>query len=230
VKSHFERYLAPNSTIEDIWFEINKVPLKWQIPFGVLVDNLLISDYEIPIHIIAHSRSFPDNQLIRFKGMDSLKFQFMNSLKEANTIKYSSSNEVLNLPTQETMKLFEIVFNDGIKMLREYNQINHRFLGDNIDNLKKLPIKLIFGQTEVILNKPLAIYTEKENYLSYYAEYSLGSFLRDNLASGIYEMLVENTRIIIHGVEIDLRLPVLFLYMNFAYMDNYLYITFANKK
>lgn len=60
----------------------------------------------------------------------------MNSLKEANTIKYSSSKEILNLPTNETMRLLEIVFNDGIRMYREYWDINKKYIDTSTDLIK----------------------------------------------------------------------------------------------
>jgi autophagy-related protein 5 len=93
-------------------------------------------DYEIPIHIIVHFRLFPDNSLVRFKGVDSLKFNYMNSLKEANTIKYSSSKEIMNIPTNETMKLLNVVFSNGNKMFREYWDLNRKFIDNNLDSIK----------------------------------------------------------------------------------------------
>ena len=44
-----------------------------------------------------------------------------------------------------------------------------------------------------------------------------------------YELIKEKMKIIIHGVEIDVSLPILFVYLNFAYMDNFLYITLITK-
>jgi len=107
------------------------------MPFGVLVDTIIREDsYELPVHIIAHFRSFPENQLIKFKGRDSIKFCYMNCLKESNTIKYGSSKEVLNLSTSETMKLIEIVFTDGKKMFKEFCDINKKICELDFENLK----------------------------------------------------------------------------------------------
>ncbi len=106
--------------------------MKWHLPFGVLIDNIFSTsdNYEIPIHIIAHFRSFPETQLIRYKGRDSFKFQYMNSIKESNTIKFGSNKEVLNLSTSDTMKLFEVIFSNGKKMFREFWEVNKKFEGD----------------------------------------------------------------------------------------------------
>lgn len=100
------------------------------------MDNLLNLNYEVPISVIVHFRNFPENNLIRFKNIDSLKFQYMNSLKEANTIKFQSAKEILNLGTNETLKLFDIILNDGYKSFREYWDINKIFLDNALTSLK----------------------------------------------------------------------------------------------
>ena len=51
----------------------------------------------------------------------------MNSIKEASTIKWGSSSDVLNLPTNETLKLLNIVFNNGDKLMNEFYEITKRF-------------------------------------------------------------------------------------------------------
>lgn len=51
------------------------------IPFGVLIDNIIGLDYNLPIYIIVHFKGLPDN-VIEYKGKESLKFYYMNSLKE----------------------------------------------------------------------------------------------------------------------------------------------------
>jgi hypothetical protein len=60
----------------------------------------------------------------------------MNTLKEACTIKFLSSKEVLNLSTKETLKLLDVVFNNGIRMFRDYWEVNKLFLDDNFENIK----------------------------------------------------------------------------------------------
>lgn len=128
--------MPPNTTNEDIWFEINKIPLKWNIPFGSLIDSIMQKNYELPINITVHFSSIPEEKIIRFRKIDSLKSAYINSLKEAITIKYGSSEKVLNLPTNETNKLLDIITNDGLNMLREYNDINRYFFDDDLKSIK----------------------------------------------------------------------------------------------
>ncbi len=127
IKQHYEKYLPPNCINEDIWFEINKIPLKWNIPFGALLDSIIQKNYELPINITVHFSSLPEDKILRFKKIESLKSTYLNSLKEAMTLKYGSSEKVLNLPTNETNRLLDIIINDGCRMLREFNDINKSF-------------------------------------------------------------------------------------------------------
>ena len=128
--------MPPNTTNENIWFEINKIPLKWNIPFGALIDSIIQKNYELPINITVHFSSLPEEKILRFKKIESLKSAYLNSLKEALTLKYGSSEKVLNLPTNETNKLLEIITNDGNKMLREFNELNRAFFDVDLRLIK----------------------------------------------------------------------------------------------
>lgn len=98
--------------------------MKWNIPFGALIDSIIQKNYELPISIIVHFSSLPEEKVLRFKKIDYLKSAYLNSLKEALTLKYGSNDKVLNLRTNETNTLLDIITSDGVKMLREYNEIN----------------------------------------------------------------------------------------------------------
>ncbi len=133
VKKHFEKFLPPNTRNEDIWFELNKVPVKWNLPLGVLLDNIHF-EYDLPIHFIVHFTGLKEDAVIRYRNPDSLRFYYINSLKEANTIKYGSSKYILDLPTEKTMRLFEIVNGNG--SYKDFWEINKKFVDDNLDKLK----------------------------------------------------------------------------------------------
>ena len=48
------------------------------------------------------------------------------------SLKYGTSEKILNLPINETNKLFDIICNDGVKMIREYNEINRNFFDTDL--------------------------------------------------------------------------------------------------
>lgn len=55
--------------------------------------------------------------------------------------------------------------------------------------------------------------------------FSVENYLSSVFPAATYQMIRDRMYVLVHGVEIDLNLPVLFVYQNFAYMDGHLYIT-----
>lgn len=96
----------------------------------------------MPVKVTVRFRLFPEEMLIKYKGAETLKFYTMNSLKEvrvikkkANTIKFGSSKEVLNLGSEESDKLLH-TFLDISSNFEEYWKINKKFLDLYLDNIK----------------------------------------------------------------------------------------------
>ncbi|KAK9284594.1 hypothetical protein L1049_023770 [Liquidambar formosana] len=79
IKPHFSSALPPG--VDTIWFDYKGLPLKWYIPTGVLFD-LLCAGPERPWNLTIHFRGYPGNILIPCEGEDSIKWSFINSLKE----------------------------------------------------------------------------------------------------------------------------------------------------
>ncbi|MBA0785966.1 hypothetical protein Gotri_025726, partial [Gossypium trilobum] len=82
IKPYFSSTLPPG--VDTIWFDYNGLPLKWYIPTGVLFD-LLCPEPERPWNITVHFRGYPGSVLIPCEGEDSVKWSFINSLKEVST-------------------------------------------------------------------------------------------------------------------------------------------------
>ena len=83
---NFENFIPTN--FPDIWLEYNNIPLKWQYPLGVIVDSLGINIENGPVPIIFHVRQIPDDKVLKYTSLDSLRYYYINSLKEANIIKF----------------------------------------------------------------------------------------------------------------------------------------------
>nr|XP_023915575.1 autophagy protein 5-like [Quercus suber]POF25656.1 autophagy protein 5 [Quercus suber] len=82
IKPHFSNALPPGSP-DTVWFDYNGLPLKWYIPTGVLFD-LLCAEPERPWNLTVHFRGYPSNILVPCEGEDSVKWSFINSLKEVS--------------------------------------------------------------------------------------------------------------------------------------------------
>lgn len=209
----------------DIWLTLNKTPIKWNIPFGVIVDSLVKDRLDLPLLITAHFRNFPESFLVKYKTKDSFRFYYLNNIKEACTLKNGSAKEVFNLSTKDTNKLIDYVMNPN-KVNFNYYEIEKKILeGDeNILN-RRFPVKFIFDKTDVVLTKPFIIDDEDLIYLSF-KYFVLGNFEKQTA-----EMILSKdlSTVIVNGTEIDFNTPMLFLLANFTYLDMFLYIIINEK-
>ncbi|PWA50764.1 autophagy protein Apg5 family [Artemisia annua] len=116
--------------VDTIWFEYKGLPLKWYIPTGVLFD-LLCAEPERPWNLTVHFRGYPGNILIPCDGEDSVKWSYINSLKEAAYIIHGSSKNVMNMSHPDQVELWRSVMNGKLEL---YNRISSKLklgiLGD----------------------------------------------------------------------------------------------------
>ncbi|KAL6629283.1 hypothetical protein ACP70R_029048 [Stipagrostis hirtigluma subsp. patula] len=117
IKAHFSSALPPG--VDTVWFEYKGLPLKWYVPIGVLFD-LLCADPERPWNLIVHFRGYPAEILSPCEGEDSVKWSYMNSLKEATFIITGNSKSVMNMSQADQVALWESVMKgslDGYKKI-----------------------------------------------------------------------------------------------------------------
>ena len=219
---NFENYITAN--LEDIWLEYNNIPLKWQYPLGIIVDSLGINIENGPVPVIVHVRQIPIDKVLKYTSLDSLRFYYINSLKEANIIKFPKENKIINLNPQDTSKLKEIVYSNDPKMIKDFRQIMNVINGNGFVSFAKYPVRLVFCQTDIILTKPIEV--PQENI----STFTIGNYLRNVLGENNYEELKKICNVIIHGMEIEENMSFIFYYSNFLYMDNFLYISFVEKE
>lgn len=175
--------------------------------------------HDLPICITVHFKNFPESSLIRYKENESFRFYYLNSIKEACTVRLGSSKELLSLSTKNTNRLLEIAMNPS-KMFKEYWELQ-KIIYDSYE-YKRFPIKFCFSKTDIILSKPYDIDEHGlECDLSSFIIKSFAAEVSDELfkgiANGSYKLLVCST-------ELDLNTPMCFIAINFAYLDNYTYI------
>lgn len=120
LKPFFSGALPPG--VDTVWFDYKGLPLKWYIPTGVLFD-LLCAEPERPWNLTVHFRGYPGNVLIPCDGEDSVKWSYINSLKEAAYIIHGSSKNVMNMSQPDQVDLWRSVMNGK---LETYNRISSK--------------------------------------------------------------------------------------------------------
>lgn len=205
----------------EIWFDINHIPIKWHLPIGVIVDSLVKDQSELPICITLHTKNFPDQNLFRYKGNESLRFLYFNSLKEACSVKTGSAKDILNLSTKETNRLFDIISNPT-KMYKDFLEIERKIYTSEI---KAYPIKIVLNNTEIVINKQFNI--------EEYGDCSLEEYIEKSFPNTKISNLIRNNdlcNVLCYSNAIDLRVPILFLVANFTMNDGFLYIIINERK
>ncbi|KAL8200285.1 hypothetical protein R6Q57_011624 [Mikania cordata] len=149
LKPFFSDALPPG--VDTIWFEYKGLPLKWYIPTGVLFD-LLCSEPERPWNLTVHFRGYPGNILIPCDGEDSVKWSYINSLKEAAYIIHGSSKNVMNMSHPDQVELWQSVMSGK---LETYNCISSKLklgiIGDKFSgklNVSSLKVQHSVNETE----------------------------------------------------------------------------------
>ncbi|XP_061347820.1 autophagy protein 5 [Gastrolobium bilobum] len=115
IKPHFSSTLPPG--VDTIWFEYKGLPLKWYIPTGVLFD-LLCVEPERPWNLTVHFRGYPSNLLLPCEGEDSVKWSFINSLKEAAYVINGNCKNVMNMSQPDQVELWHSVLNGNLESYR----------------------------------------------------------------------------------------------------------------
>ncbi|CAJ1970896.1 unnamed protein product [Sphenostylis stenocarpa] len=115
LKPHFSSTLPPG--LDTVWFDYKGLPLKWYIPTGVLFD-LLCVEPERPWNLTVHFRGYPSNVLLPCEGEDSVKWSFINSLKEAAYVINGNSKNVMNMSQPDQVELWGSVLNGNLETYR----------------------------------------------------------------------------------------------------------------
>lgn len=140
LKPHFCTTLPPG--VDTIWFEYKGLPLKWYIPTGVLFD-LLCMEPERPWNLTVHFRGYPSNLLLPCDGEDSVKWSFINSLKEAAYVINGNCKNVMNMSQTDQAELWGSVLNGN---LESYRRVSSKlkletFEDDYAENIDSLSTK-----------------------------------------------------------------------------------------
>lgn len=154
-----------------IWLEYEQVPIKWNLPVGVLYDYLYkpgiqpestntwclnlrykgdtFENNDYPWEYIVPFQVKVNNCIDYSRSLNQI---VMSQLKQAVFILNGNSKPVMNLSKSDSNDLFESI---RIHNLYDYNRINKKILGQ-ITQYQKLPIKFYIPGTNQI-QSPLAL-------------------------------------------------------------------------
>ena len=206
--------------------------MKWNLPFGVIFDSLVKDHLDLPICVTVHFKHFPETSVLKYKGIESFRFYYLNSIKEACTIMLGSSKEILNLSTKDTNRLLEIAQfpqKKNKEFLELYNKIFENLLSNVFNsndfdkNTKYLfPIKFVFNNNDIVLTKPYDVQEHGLDctlleYISKVFEYKAAESIIKNINNKVCKLYIAS-------IQFDLMTPIAFIVLNFSYLDCFTYI------
>ncbi|GAB4855304.1 autophagy protein 5 [Ancistrocladus abbreviatus] len=109
----FRSALPPGT--DTVWFDYKGLPLKWYIPTGVLFD-LLCAEPERPWNLTVHFRGYPTNILTPCEDEVAVKWNFINSLKEAAYIINGNCKNIMNMSQSDQLELWCSVLNGNLEV------------------------------------------------------------------------------------------------------------------
>ncbi|MBX9718837.1 MAG: autophagy protein 5, partial [Microbacteriaceae bacterium] len=86
----------------------NEVPLKWQYPIGVLFD-MYGNPQSYPWKLILRFKDFPEQLLRCEKGVETVRWHYMQVLKEASYLKFRTKAQVHRMPLKQQRNLWQAV-------------------------------------------------------------------------------------------------------------------------
>lgn len=130
VKAMFDSYAPSNKvdSIDEMWFEFDRKPLKWNLPIGVQFDTLFGLERkkeQIPWKLIFHYKDCPIKHTYSFKSaLKAYQYTFINSLKESQHLRIGDAAEILSHLTQvDASKMInEGLFKNNYETFWEINQ------------------------------------------------------------------------------------------------------------
>ncbi|KAG7841459.1 hypothetical protein KL942_001338 [Ogataea angusta] len=199
------------------WFEFERVPLKWNLPIGLLYD-LVTTDAQIEKQvwdITLKYYDYPTEYVIPIdQNASFLKDHWTNQLKEACFILNGSSKLVMNMSRTDSDDFYHAAIH---KDSTQFESMFRKLLPSNVSSLKNLPIKVYLPLSNKLIQPVLSNLGRK---------LTLGNLLQ-NLIPDLFpsSLMYTVAHPYSHGVILPLNSPIIDLYICMKSLDGFLHIS-----
>ncbi|KJH52930.1 autophagy protein Apg5 [Dictyocaulus viviparus] len=195
--------------VEKVWLESNGIPLKIYYPIGVLFD--LHKSVDSPTLTITIKIGCGPEEA-SYVSRDTMESMFMQSIKEANYLKYRRNEIISTMKVDEHKQLWSSLVHDRFD---DFWSVNKRLMESTDERpFCDVPIRLyMIGKPfRQVLQPPFDENGESRTLYDALSSFSPGLNMN------------EKYRFISHGVNLPMETPLTYLGKNLAYPDNFVHI------
>jgi len=228
-----------DSLLNDVWFDIAGVPIKWNIPVGVLYDYFIHAEglrdkqNSSVMTITVHFQNFPKfvstdaatgtgfGSIQRWPTLTNMQAQFFYSLKESHFIKHGDIGLINKLTPAQMTQLWNSVQLSDIRSFRSCNETLCPATSPSF-SLQNVPLRIMYDPSHPLaqFGLPAESSTIAELLARVNSIISTVGHMGDN--ANCHRVLYCN------GVRMDDQssIPLQLLYKLFHSFDNYLYFSY----
>ena len=207
--------------VPDVWFEYNGIPLKSNLPVGVLFDlfhpHAVRSSWKITVRF----RDFPEDQILHCCSRENAEKHFMHNLKQALHSLHGSTRSFNAINTEDQSTVWECC-NSGNR--QGYECVAKDVRSCSKELVRSIPIRFLFvsGQAQVItVQKPCRVFVDEAR--------SQVTTLKSILEQIAPSISLEDHEVVVQGIIIPIESPVYDLWLSLAHADFYLYAIVRGK-
>ena len=202
--------------VPDVWFECDGVPIKCNLPVGVIFDMFQPKEALSAWKITVRFRDFPEDLLLHCCTRDAAEKLYMHSLKQGLHSLHGSTRAFNAINTEDQSIVWETCNNGNnngfesiVKAFRPPREL-----------IRCIPVRFLFigsHSSEIVtIQKPIRVFVdETRSQLS-----TLESILKQVSPS----ISVNDHEVFVQGVAVPFDSPIHELWLSFAHADLYLYI------
>ena len=207
--------------VPNVWFECDGIPLRTQLPVGVLFD-LFHPTYDRasrPVwKIVVRYRDFPGDQLLQCCTRESAETLYLHSLKQALHSLHGSTRAFNSITKDDQRMLWESC--NACSSRAGFEAAAHGLRPASIDLVRSVPVRLLFlgasPQHVVTVQKPVRVDGPSSTRAITLRDVILGAAPSAPNAA--------TTEPLVQGVHVPLDSPIFGLWQALASADSYLYV------
>lgn len=224
IAQFFSNVAGVDLTSTQVWLEYEDVPLKWNMPAGLLYDLLFLSSHPsdqsswtLTLRFEAGSTHYPKDHIIPFSHQGSsfdyaslLSQVVINHIKQACYVISGNSRAFMSLSEHDTKALWSSIVGHDYGV---YSSVVKKFLPSQP---KRVPIKLYVAGSATLIQAP--VFPTNEN--------GEPTTLRAVLLQWVPEMIANGARAFVQGIDVDVLYDqsISDVWYTFQHLDHFLYI------